>query len=625
MPDEVSQAVEDIPSSAVDKSESHTGQTVLAKVNLSGNGGSSSSSSSSRRNLVPTKLYIGNLSVNINGKDLRKLFQRFGTVSDVDVVGTFAFVVMPNESEAEDAIRELHDQVIGGKKLIVEKKKPKSSPSQKPNLGGRTSNRRPIQIFVAKCKDVSEDKLKDIFGKFGSVSSVSRPRTKPDIAFVSMDNFFEARKAIDGIHRKKIEGVSTLLLVQLATNNLTRDGRPLNSLLQRGETVKLFVGNLAKDTEAKALGALFERYGPVYEAAVMKGKDFGFVHMLSRESAADAIVGLKGKSFNGNNLHVTLSNKRGMAINRNGSADAPPPIPGAMMNNVAMMRPMMPNLRLGSRSMAPRRRADFPLPLPDQTGYDPTRPDMFSDRGMERGRDPGVDQLIALQRQISDRLFAIRGGGGLGGGLGSLPSGAFDAFFNQDLPRCGSFGVGNRSPERRHPDGFGPERRHPDAFGPERRHPDAFGPERRHPDGFGPEARFPDGFGPERRHPDAFGLERRHPDAIGPEGRFPDGFGPERRHPDGFGPEGRFPDARSRFGGNLSPLKRARSPAKGMRRLSPSPKRNFMDQRMEGASPARNGIWKPTGAPFPMEGEPEMGRRKAARTVPPKMLRPGFL
>ena len=50
----------------------------------------------------------------------------------------------------------------------------------------------------------------------------------------------------------------------------------------------------------------------------MKGKDFGFVHMLSRESAADAIVGLKGKSFNGNNLHVTLSNKRGMAINRNG-------------------------------------------------------------------------------------------------------------------------------------------------------------------------------------------------------------------------------------------------------------------------------------------------------------------
>ena len=42
------------------------------------------------------------------------------------------------------------------------------------------------------------------FGKFGSVSSVSRPKTKPDIAFISMDNFFEARKAIDGIHKKKV-------------------------------------------------------------------------------------------------------------------------------------------------------------------------------------------------------------------------------------------------------------------------------------------------------------------------------------------------------------------------------------------------------------------------------------
>ena len=47
--------------------------------------------------VAPTKLYVGNLSVNINVKDLRKLFQKFGTVSDVDVVGTFAFVVMPNE------------------------------------------------------------------------------------------------------------------------------------------------------------------------------------------------------------------------------------------------------------------------------------------------------------------------------------------------------------------------------------------------------------------------------------------------------------------------------------------------------------------------------------------------
>ena len=235
------------------------------------------------------------------------------------MIGTFAFVVMPVEAEAEEAIRELNGMLVKGEKLIVEKKKAKPSAASRKSdsgpRGGRNNNHRDIQIFVAKCKEVPDDKLTEIFAKYGSVSKVQRPRTKPDIAFVSMENFFEARKAIEGLHRKKIDGLSHFLLVQLATNNLTRDGRPIQQLLQRGKTVKLYVGNLNKET-FKELGVLFERYGPVFDAAVMKDKGFGFIHMLSRESAEDAIRGLNRRDFNGANITVMFSTKKGMTINR---------------------------------------------------------------------------------------------------------------------------------------------------------------------------------------------------------------------------------------------------------------------------------------------------------------------
>ena len=190
--------------------------------------------------------------------------------------------------------------LVKGEKLIVEKIKAKPSATSRKSdssLRGGRNNHRSIEIFVAKCKKVPDDKLTEIFAKYGSVSKVQRLRTKPDIAFVSMENFLEARKAIEGLHRKKIDGLSHFLLVQLATNNLTRDGRPIQQLLQRGKTVKLYVGNLNKET-FKELGVLFERYGPVFDAAVMKDKGFGFIHMLSRESFENAIRGLNRRDFN---------------------------------------------------------------------------------------------------------------------------------------------------------------------------------------------------------------------------------------------------------------------------------------------------------------------------------------
>ena len=101
------------------------------------------------------------------------------------------------------------------------------------------------------------------------------------------------------------------------------------TLLERGETIKLFVRNLDKETTgAKALGVLFERYGPVFDVAIIKDKSFGFVHMLSRESAEDAVRALNRRNFKGKPLSVTFSVKKGMVIGNGGVRQMEGPLMG---------------------------------------------------------------------------------------------------------------------------------------------------------------------------------------------------------------------------------------------------------------------------------------------------------
>ena len=61
-------------------------------------------------------MYIGNLSYNVRESDLRDVMEEFGTVDSVKLIidrdtrrsKGFAFVEMPEDSEAQNAIRDLN-------------------------------------------------------------------------------------------------------------------------------------------------------------------------------------------------------------------------------------------------------------------------------------------------------------------------------------------------------------------------------------------------------------------------------------------------------------------------------------------------------------------------------------
>jgi RNA recognition motif-containing protein len=88
-------------------------------------------------------LYVGNLAYGVTEEELRKTFAAFGEVSSVNLITDkfsgqskgFAFVEMPNNSEADAAIKGLNGTMLSGRNLKVNQAQPRGS---RPSGGGRS-------------------------------------------------------------------------------------------------------------------------------------------------------------------------------------------------------------------------------------------------------------------------------------------------------------------------------------------------------------------------------------------------------------------------------------------------------------------------------------------------------
>ena len=83
-----------------------------------------------------TKLYIGNLSPVVSDADLRSLFSRVGTVTEVTVTldavtqqsRGFAYVTMATPELAAAALRDFHGYYLGGRHITVTEARPPQKP-----------------------------------------------------------------------------------------------------------------------------------------------------------------------------------------------------------------------------------------------------------------------------------------------------------------------------------------------------------------------------------------------------------------------------------------------------------------------------------------------------------------
>ena len=81
------------------------------------------------------KLYVGNLSYNVDGTQLEEWFGKYGTVRSAEVVKDrdtgrskgFGFVEMADDNSALEAISGLNEREQEGRKLTVNEARPKES------------------------------------------------------------------------------------------------------------------------------------------------------------------------------------------------------------------------------------------------------------------------------------------------------------------------------------------------------------------------------------------------------------------------------------------------------------------------------------------------------------------
>ena len=79
-------------------------------------------------------MYIGNLRYNVKESDLRQVMEEYGTVESVKLITDretrrskgFAFVEMPESSEASNAIKELNGAEYAGRPMVVKEALPRN-------------------------------------------------------------------------------------------------------------------------------------------------------------------------------------------------------------------------------------------------------------------------------------------------------------------------------------------------------------------------------------------------------------------------------------------------------------------------------------------------------------------
>lgn len=89
-------------------------------------------------------IYVGNLSYSVTEDELREAFGAYGEISSVSLISDkfsgqskgFGFVEMPNNSEADAAIKALNETPLKGRNMRVNQAKPRTDRPQRSGGGG---------------------------------------------------------------------------------------------------------------------------------------------------------------------------------------------------------------------------------------------------------------------------------------------------------------------------------------------------------------------------------------------------------------------------------------------------------------------------------------------------------
>ena len=146
------------------------------------------------------KIFVGRLAPSVSSSQLRELFEKYGPVSDCDILRDYGFVHMSHESDAERAINALDKFDLCGSRLSVELSTSRSMKS--------------CQLFVKNLPNgVTNEDLHKLFKKFGTVTLC---KINNNIATVHMRFPSMATNAVRNLSGELYRG--NVLSVEFANN-----------------------------------------------------------------------------------------------------------------------------------------------------------------------------------------------------------------------------------------------------------------------------------------------------------------------------------------------------------------------------------------------------------------------
>ncbi|KAK2355877.1 RNA-binding (RRM/RBD/RNP motifs) family protein [Trifolium repens] len=188
-----------------------------------------SSSSSFGNSSQDLKIFVGNLTSDINVDKLTALFGQAGTVVHAEVIYTwdkdqrFGCITMSTVEEVEKAVNKFDGYELNGKLLTVSTTDdPRKA---QPDLPSRPlAFDSPFSVYVhSLTREIDNAGLEEIFSKYGKVESVEivcdkvTGRTR-GFGFVTMSNETDMKNAIAGLHKKMDMGDRKLMVSELPRN-----------------------------------------------------------------------------------------------------------------------------------------------------------------------------------------------------------------------------------------------------------------------------------------------------------------------------------------------------------------------------------------------------------------------
>merc|ERR1719219_1286693 len=293
-------------------------------------------------------VFIKNLDKSIDNKAMYDTFSAFGNIlsckvaQDADGASKgYGFVHFETEEAAMNAIQKVNGMLLNEKKVFVGRFVPRKE--REKELGEKA--KKFTNVYIKNFgDDLSDDKLKEMFNKFGKITSykvVRDDKAKLDASgdamseasevlgddsgkakgfgFVSFEDSESAEKAVDELNGQEIGGKT--LYVGRAQKKAERQAELKKKFeqlklerLNRYQGVNLYVKNLDDTIDDERLRKEFTPYGTITSAKVMceegRSKGFGFVCFPSPEEATKAVTEMNGRIIVAKPLYVALAQRK---------------------------------------------------------------------------------------------------------------------------------------------------------------------------------------------------------------------------------------------------------------------------------------------------------------------------